>query len=203
MSRMLRLALCGAAASLMMAGVSAHAADTKAMAKTEAHGSMKAKVPMVGGAPMYPSKTIVENASQAKNLTTLVSAVKQAGLVDTLSSKGPFTVFAPTNKAFAKLPKSAVAGLMKPEGKDQLTKILTYHVVSGDITAKRIKADIKKGNGKASFKTVEGGNLTLEQKGGKLMVVDAKGNSAAVTQSDVKQSNGNVFVINSVLMPSS
>ena len=199
-NRMFRVALCGAAASLMMAGVSAHAADSKMMKKTETHSAMK--VPMVGGAPMYPTKTIVENASQAKNLTTLVSAVKQADLVDTLSGSGPFTVFAPTNKAFAKLPKSAVAGLMKPEGKDQLTKILTYHVISGDLTARQLKADIKKGNGKASFKTVEGDSLTFEEKGGKLMVVDGKGQAAAVTQSDVKQSNGNVFVINSVLMPS-
>ena len=202
MNQILRTALYGLTATAMMAGASAHAADSKMMAKTASQSSMKADVPMVGGAPMYPTKTIVQNASQAKNLTTLVSAVKQAGLVDTLSGAGPFTVFAPTNKAFGKLPKATVAGLMKPAGKDQLTKILTYHVISGDLTAMQLKADIKKGNGKASFKTVEGGTLTFEEKGGKLMIVDGAGHAAAVTQSDVKQSNGNVFVINSVLMPS-
>lgn len=162
-----------------------------------------ANEPMVGGAPMYPNKTIVQNASTAKNLTTLVSAVKAAGLVDTLSGTGPFTVFAPTNAAFNKLPKSAVADLMKPENKDKLKSVLTYHVVAGKLDAKDLKADVKKGSGKAELKTVEGGTLTVTEDGGKLMVADAKGDKAEITKADVEQSNGVVHVINKVLMPAS
>jgi uncharacterized surface protein with fasciclin (FAS1) repeats len=157
--------------------------------------------PMVGGAPMYPNKTIVQNASQAKNLTTLVSAVKEAGLVDTLSGKGPFTVFAPTNAAFDNLPKGTVDQLMKPDSKAKLKQILTYHVVPGKLDAKKLMADVKKGNGKAELTTVEGAKLTVTDNGGKLVVADAEGNKADIVTADVEQSNGIVHVIDHVLMP--
>jgi uncharacterized surface protein with fasciclin (FAS1) repeats len=156
---------------------------------------------MVGGAAMYPTKTIVENASQSKDHTTLVAAVKAAGLVDTLSGPGPFTVFAPTNEAFAALPKGTVDTLLKPENKAQLSKILTYHVIPGKLDARDLVADIKKGNGKAELKTVEGETLTFTDKGGKVMVADAKGKMAAVTIADVEQANGVVHVIDKVLLP--
>jgi uncharacterized surface protein with fasciclin (FAS1) repeats len=157
--------------------------------------------PMVGGAPMMASKTIVQNASQAKNLTTLVSAVKQAGLVDTLSGPGPFTVFAPTNEAFAKLPKATVEKLMQPDMKADLTKILTYHVVAGKLDSADIAKKIKAGDGSYTMKTVEGEPLTARMEGGKLVLIDAKGGGATVEIADVYQSNGVVHVINSVLMP--
>jgi uncharacterized surface protein with fasciclin (FAS1) repeats len=157
--------------------------------------------PMVGGAAMLPSKTIVENASAASNLTTLVAAVKAAGLVDTLSGPGPFTVFAPTNDAFAKLPAGTVDTLVKPESKAQLTKILTYHVVPGDMSAANLMDAIKAGGGKAELTTVQGEKLTATMSGGNVILTDAKGGTATVTQADVKQSNGVVHVIDSVLMP--
>jgi uncharacterized surface protein with fasciclin (FAS1) repeats len=157
--------------------------------------------PMVGGAAMLPSKTIVENASAASNLTTLVAAVKAAGLVDTLSGPGPFTVFAPTNDAFAKLPAGTVDTLVKPESKAQLTKILTYHVVPGDMSAANLMEAIKAGGGKAELTTVQGEKLTATMSGGNVILTDAKGGTATVTQADVKQSNGVVHVIDSVLMP--
>jgi uncharacterized surface protein with fasciclin (FAS1) repeats len=157
--------------------------------------------PMVGGAPMLASKTIVENASQAKNLTTLVSAVKEAGLVDTLSGPGPFTVFAPTNEAFDKLPKATVEKLMQPDMKADLTKILTYHVVAGKLDAAELEKDIKAGGGSYTMKTVEGGPLTARMDGGKLVLIDAMGGGSVVEIPDVYQSNGVVHVIGSVLMP--
>jgi uncharacterized surface protein with fasciclin (FAS1) repeats len=157
--------------------------------------------PMVGGAAMLPSKTIVENASAASNLTTLVAAVKAAGLVDTLSGPGPFTVFAPTNDAFAKLPAGTVDTLVKPESKAQLTKNLTYHVVPGDMSAANLMDAIKAGGGKAELTTVQGEKLTATMSGGNVILTDAKGGTATVTQADVKQSNGVVHVIDSVLMP--
>ncbi len=157
--------------------------------------------PMVGGAPMLASKTIVENASQAKNLTTLVSAVKAAGLVDTLSGAGPFTVFAPTNEAFDKLPKATVEKLMQPDMKADLTKILTYHVVPGKLDAAELEKDIKAGGGSYTMKTVEGGPLTARMDGGKLVLIDAMGGGSVVEIPDVYQSNGVVHVIGSVLMP--
>ncbi|NEU14117.1 fasciclin domain-containing protein [Methylobacterium sp. BTF04] len=159
------------------------------------------KTVMVGGAPMYPSKTIVENAVNSKDHTTLVAAVKAAGLVDTLSGKGPFTVFAPTNAAFAKLPAGTVDTLVKPENKATLTKILTYHVVAGTMTAADLQKAIKAGGGKAMLKTVEGGSLTAEEKGGKIELVDAKGGMSTVTIADVMQSNGVIHVVDTVLMP--
>ncbi|WP_075217542.1 fasciclin domain-containing protein [Mongoliimonas terrestris] len=157
--------------------------------------------PMVGGAPMLPSLTIPENASKADNLTTLVAAVTAAGLVDTLASDGPFTVFAPTNDAFAKLPAGTVDSLVKPEMKDTLTGILTYHVVAGNYTANAIAAAIDAGGGKAELKTVAGGTLTAMMKDGGVAIMDEAGNTAMVTQANVTQKNGVVHVIDTVLMP--
>ncbi|MDP2454677.1 MULTISPECIES: fasciclin domain-containing protein [unclassified Kaistella] len=156
---------------------------------------------MVGGAPMYPTKNITENALNSKDHTTLVAAVKAAGLVETLSSKGPFTVFAPTNEAFAKLPAGTVDILVKPENKETLTKILTYHVVPGKISSKELMTWIKKNGGKYMAKTVQGEELTFWMKGQKLYVTDAKNNSAQITIADVNQSNGVIHVIDTVLMP--
>ncbi len=164
-------------------------------------GAYAAGEPMVGGAPMYANKTIVENASQAKTLTTLVAAVKAAGLVDTLSGPGPFTVFAPTNAAFDKLPPGTVDKLVKPDMKATLTQILTYHVVAGKMDAAEIAKAIKAGGGMANLKTVEGGTLTAKMDGAKLVLIDEKGGGAVVETPDVFQSNGVVHVIDSVLMP--
>jgi len=164
-------------------------------------GSMKETTVEVGGAAMYPSKTIVENAATAPNLSTLVAAVTAAGLVETLSSPGPFTVFAPTNDAFAKLPAGTVDTLVKPENKETLTKILTYHVVAGKIAAADVLAAIEAGGGKATLTTVAGEALTAEIDGGKVVLTDAKGGKSVVTQTDVFQSNGVVHVIDTVLMP--
>jgi len=161
----------------------------------------EASAPMVGGAAMLPSKTIVENASAASNLTTLVAAVKAAGLVDTLSGAGPFTVFAPTNDAFAKLPAGTVDGLLKPDMKADLTKVLTYHVVPGTMTAADLAAAITAGGGKAQLTTVQGEKLAAAMNGNAIVLTDAKGGTATVTQGDVMQSNGVVHVIDSVLMP--
>jgi uncharacterized surface protein with fasciclin (FAS1) repeats len=159
------------------------------------------KDPMVGGAAMYPSKTIVANAVNSKDHTTLVAAVKAAGLVATLNGPGPFTVFAPTNEAFAKLPKGTVATLVEPKNKALLTKILTYHVLAGKFSAKAIEAKIAMGMGKATLKTVEGEPLTATLSGGKLVLIDAKGGKSTVTIADVFQSNGVIHVVNTVLMP--
>lgn len=190
MTRMFKVASLTVAMALSSAG----AFGTAAQAAEE-------KTVMVGGAPMYPSKTIVENAVNSKDHTTLVAAVKAAGLVDTLSSKGPFTVFAPTNAAFAKLPAGTVDTLVKPENKATLTKILTYHVVAGTMTAADLQKAIKAGGGKAMLKTVEGGSLTAEEKGGKIELVDGKGGMSTVTIADVMQSNGVIHVVDTVLMP--
>ena len=155
----------------------------------------------VGGAPMYPTKNIIENAVNSKDHTTLVAAVKAAGLVDTLSGPGPFTVFAPTNEAFAKLPAGTVDTLLKPENKAMLTGVLTYHVIPGKHSAKDIMADVTKMGGKATYKTVEGADLTFSVKDGALWVWDTSGNSAKVTIADVNQSNGVIHVIDAVLVP--
>jgi uncharacterized surface protein with fasciclin (FAS1) repeats len=159
------------------------------------------KDPDVGGAAMYPGKNIVENALNSQDHTTLVAAVKAAGLVDTLEGAGPFTVFAPTNEAFAKLPAGAVDSLLKPENKDQLVKILTYHVVAGKVGSKELIKMIKKGGGKAVLKTVEGGALTASLQMGHVILTDEKGGAATVTIADVYQSNGVIHVIDSVLLP--
>ena len=160
------------------------------------------KTVTVGGAPMYPSKTIVENAVNSKDHTTLVAAVKAAGLVDTLQQPGPFTVFAPTNKAFGKLPKGTVDNLLQPQNKPQLTGVLTYHVVPGRLTAQDLMAAVKQNGGRAMLKTVEGDTLTVTQKGKSLIVTDTKGRTAKVMIGNVMQSNGVIHVIDSVLLPS-
>jgi uncharacterized surface protein with fasciclin (FAS1) repeats len=160
-----------------------------------------AENPMVGGAAMYPNKNIVQNAVNSKDHTTLVAAVKAGGLVETLEGKGPFTVFAPTNEAFAALPAGTVDTLLKPENKKMLDKILTYHVVPGKLDSAMLDKDIEKGGGKAELKTVEGGTLTVSGSGKNLMIMDEKGDSAKVTIADVMQSNGVILVIDKVLMP--
>ncbi|MDB4903466.1 MAG: fasciclin protein [Mucilaginibacter sp.] len=156
-----------------------------------------AQTKMVGGAAMYPTKNIVENAVNSKDHTTLVAA----GLVETLESAGPFTVFAPTNEAFDKLPAGTVDNLVKPENKATLTKILTYHVVAGRLSATDLWAKVKAGNGKAELTTVQGGTLTAMAKGEKLYLVDEKGGKSWITIADVNQSNGVIHVVNAVLMP--
>jgi uncharacterized surface protein with fasciclin (FAS1) repeats len=156
---------------------------------------------MVGGAPMYPSKTIVDNAVHSKDHTTLVAAVKAAGLVDTLQGPGPFTVFAPTNAAFAKLPKGTVETLLKPENKPTLTAVLTYHVVSGTYSAAQLADMAEKAGGKAELATVQGGNLWIAKKGKSLWVIDAKGDKAKVTIGNVFQKNGVIHVVDHVLLP--
>lgn len=160
-----------------------------------------AENPMVGGAAMYPTKNIVENAVNSNDHTTLVAAVKAAGLVETLSGPGPFTVFAPTNAAFAKLPAGTVETLVKPENKGMLTSILTYHVVSGTMTGADIMKAIEAGGGTATLTTVNGGTLTAKMMGETIMLTDAKGGMAHVTTGNVMQSNGVIHVIDSVLLP--
>ena len=165
--------------------------------------SAQDKTVMVGGAAMYPTKNIIENAVNSKDHTTLVAAVKAAGLVETLEGAGPFTVFAPTNEAFDKLPKGAVDNLLKPENKDKLTAVLTYHVIAGKIDSNTLMEWIKKNNGTYTATTVQGGKLMFSMKGKNLMVMDESGNSAKVTIKDVYQSNGVIHVIDTVLMPKS
>lgn len=177
----------------LTAAVNAPAFAQDKMMKSEMSGE---KTVMVGGAPMYPSKNIVENAVNSKDHTTLVAAVKAAGLVDTLASKGPFTVFAPTNAAFGKLPAGTVDTLVKPENKATLTKILTYHVVPGKLAA----ADLTDGK---KLKTVQGEELTVKNAGGKVTLTDAKGGTSTVTIPNVNQSNGVIHVVDTVLMPAS
>ena len=191
-----RIALFSAAAFGALALTSAVVAPVSAqdkMMKSEMSGE---KTVMVGGAAMLPSKNIVENAAKSKDHTTLVAAVKAAGLVDTLEGKGPFTVFAPTNAAFGKLPAGTVDNLVKPENKKTLTKILTYHVVPGKLEA----SDLSDGK---KLRTVEGEELTVKKSGESVMIVDAKGGSATVTIPNVNQSNGVIHVVDAVLMPAS
>lgn len=161
-----------------------------------------AKNPMVGGQEMFPNKNIIQNAMNSADHTTLVAAVKAAGLVETLEGPGPFTVFAPTNEAFAKLPAGAVDNLLKPENQDALKKVLTYHVVAGKLSASDLMKKIKDGNGTAELTTVEGGKLWAMLHDGKhIMLKDEKGGTALVTIADVNQSNGVIHVIDSVVMP--
>jgi uncharacterized surface protein with fasciclin (FAS1) repeats len=181
-SRILALALC----AMFLVGVGFAAAQ---------------KDPMVGGAAMFPTKDIIDNAVNSADHTTLVAAVKAAGLVDTLKSAGPFTVFAPTNEAFAKLPAGTVDTLVKPENKAMLTKILTYHVVAGKLSTGDIMKLIKAGNGKAELKTVEGGSLWAMSHDGKITLKDEKGGMSTVTIANVFQSNGVIQVVDTVLMP--
>lgn len=163
--------------------------------------AQKEKTVEVGGAAMYPSKNIVENAINSKDHTTLVAAVKAAGLVETLQGSGPFTVFAPTNAAFDMLPKGTVETLVMPENKDKLTGILTYHVVAGRLDSKELEKWMKKGNGTAELKTVAGGKLWVMKKDGKWWVKDEKGGLATITIPNVYQSNGVIHVIDHVLIP--
>ena len=186
--------------SLALVAMFSFGATTTVSAQTKT--KTKAKVVMVGGAAMYPTKNIIENAVNSKDHTTLVAAVKAAGLVETLQSAGPFTVFAPTNEAFGKLPAGTVETLVKPENKATLTKILTYHVVAGRMTSKDLMKAIKGGKGTATLKTVSGGTLTAMMKGSKTIELkDEKGGVSTVTIADVMQSNGVIHVINTVLMP--
>jgi uncharacterized surface protein with fasciclin (FAS1) repeats len=182
---MKRLASSTLIAAAVLAASTLVAADTK----------------MVGGAAMYPSKDIIDNAVNSKDHTTLVAAVKAAGLVDTLKGKGPFTVFAPTNEAFAKLPEGTVDTLLKPENKGTLTKVLTYHVVPGRLDARALGKKIRDGNGSAMLTTASGGMLTAMMQGDKIVIKDDKGDLSTVTIADVYQSNGVIQVVDTVLLP--
>jgi uncharacterized surface protein with fasciclin (FAS1) repeats len=170
---------------------------------TPAPVQAKTKTKMVGGGAMYPTKNIVENAVNSKDHTTLVAAVQAAGLADTLSGPGPFTVFAPTNEAFAKLPAGTVDTLLLPENKGTLTTVLTYHVVPGKYSAKELMKLVKQGGGIAHLKTVQGGLLTFTKEGKRVKVTDAKGGVSHITIPDVNQSNGVIHVVDTVLMPAS
>lgn len=172
-----------------------------ALALTAATFPVLAKNPMVGGAAMYPTKNIVENAVNSKDHTTLVAAVTAAGLAETLSGTGPFTVFAPTNAAFGKLPAGTVETLVKPENKETLTGILTYHVVAGRLTSADVAKAIKAGGGSAALTTVNGGTLTAAYSGKKIVLTDAKGGKSTVTIANVMQSNGVIHVVDTVLLP--
>jgi uncharacterized surface protein with fasciclin (FAS1) repeats len=174
---------------------------TTLVALSFAGAAIAADDPMVGGAPMYSTKNIIQNAMNSKDHTTLVAAVKAGGLVDTLEGAGPFTVFAPTNEAFAALPAGTVDTLLKPENKATLDKVLTYHVVAGRLDSQTLDQQIMSGGGKTMLKTVQGDNLTVTGTGKNLMVTDDKGNSANVTIADVYQSNGIILVVDKVLMP--
>jgi uncharacterized surface protein with fasciclin (FAS1) repeats len=186
---------------IMVAAVAAIALAAGAAASVSA-APMSEKTVNVGGAPMYPSKNIIQNAVNSKDHTTLVAAVKAAGLVDTLQGPGPFTVFAPTNEAFAKLPAGTVDSLLKPENKAMLVKVLTYHVVPGRMTAVNLMKAVKDGEGTAKLKTVAGEDIWVKQAGpGKLTITDSKGDVAMVTIADVLQSNGVIHVIDTVLLP--
>jgi len=171
------------------------------LATTATSAQMKEQTVTVGGAPMYPSKNIIQNAINSKDHTTLVAAVKAAGLVETLQGPGPFTVFAPTNDAFAKLPAGTVEHLLEPSMKSKLVGVLTYHVVPGRLSAKDMMEAAKNNGGKAEFKTVEGDKIWVESKGGILTIWDAKGNTSKITIQNVFQSNGVIHVIDTVLLP--
>ena len=192
--------------ALLSAAIAALALTATVIAPVSAQDKMKSemsgeKTVMVGGAAMFPSKNIVQNAVNSKDHTTLVAAVKAAGLVETLKGPGPFTVFAPTNAAFAALPAGTVDTLLKPENKPMLSSILTYHVVAGKVDAASLTKMIADGKGKATLTTVAGGELTATAPGGKVMIADAKGGSATVAIADVVQSNGVIHVVDKVLLP--
>lgn len=185
----------------MIAALAATAATAAPVFVAPAWANHHEETKMVGGAAMYPTKTIVENAVNSADHTTLVAAVKAAGLVDTLNSAGPFTVFAPTNAAFAKLPAGTVDTLLKPENKATLAKILTYHVVAGKVSAADLVARIKADGGKTALTTVSGGKLTASLMGDTVMLTDEKGGMAHVTQADVFQKNGVIHVTDAVSLP--
>ncbi|HEX8459198.1 MAG TPA: fasciclin domain-containing protein [Pyrinomonadaceae bacterium] len=187
--------------TLMLCMFAVAAASATASAQMMSEGKKMNGNPTVGGAAMYKTKNIVENAVESPIHKTLVAAVKAAGLVETLSGKGPFTVFAPTDDAFGKLPAGTVESLVQPENKATLTKILTYHVVAGRMDSKKLAQAIKKGGGRATLKTVSGGTLTAMMHGNGIMLTDEKGGTAMVTTADVYQSNGVIHVIDTVVMP--
>jgi uncharacterized surface protein with fasciclin (FAS1) repeats len=193
MSKSIRASLLGASALALSLSLGAIATPTLA--------EMKEKTVSVGGAEMFPTKNIIENAVNSKDHTTLVAAVKAAGLVDTLSGKGPFTVFAPVNTAFEKLPEGTVPTLLKPENKEKLSEILTYHVVAGKLSAADLEAKAKANSGKVELKTVAGGTITVMSDNGAWVVVDAKGDKSKITIADVNQSNGVIHVVDTVLLP--
>ncbi len=196
-TKLLALAL-----AMAVTGLSACSMDTMNTRDTMSAGAMAASSnPMVGGAAMLTTRDIIDNAVNSADHTTLVAAVKAAGLVDTLKSAGPFTVFAPTNAAFGKLPAGTVDSLLTPEMKGTLSSVLTYHVVAGRLDGAAIAARIKAGGGKAMLTTVQGETLTARMKGNGIVLVDSKGGSANVTTANVYQSNGVIHVIDSVLMP--
>jgi len=190
--------LCTAA---LLGGCASSMDSRSSMGASPSTSAAPAGTKMVGGAPMYPNKDIVDNAVNSKDHTTLVAAVKAAGLVDTLKSAGPFTVFAPTNTAFGALPAGTVDTLLKPENKLTLTKVLTYHVVPGRLDASALTSQIRAGGGKAMLKTASGDTLTAAMRGSDVVIMDAKGASAVVTTSDVYQSNGVIHVVDKVLLP--
>ncbi len=198
MQKISRAVLAAACLAALPAMALAQSSTSSSMSSTAMSSSTD---PMVGGAAMYPSKNIVQNAVNSKDHTTLVKAVKAAGLVSTLEGPGPFTVFAPTNEAFAALPKGTVKTLLMPANKAKLTSILTYHVVSGTYDTAALKALIMKGNGKAMLPTVDGPDLTFAMSGDMIEVMDVKGDTADITTPDVTQSNGVIQVINKVLLP--
>ncbi|RHW17428.1 fasciclin domain-containing protein [Sphingomonas gilva] len=188
-------------AALAAIGALALGACSTTMADEGATAAAASANPMVGGAEMLPTRTIVENASASADHTTLVAAVKAAGLVETLSGPGPFTVFAPTNAAFGRLAPGTVDTLLKPENKATLVKVLTYHVVPGNISAAQLQQQITAGGGTATLTTVQGEPLTARMETGAVMLTDVNGNKSYVTQADVRQSNGVVHVVNGVLLP--
>lgn len=200
-----KMTLVAAVSATALLGLSACNPEPETAAPADANAMAPAPMAadsVVGGAPMSPNDTIVTNASKASNLSTLVSAVQAAGLVETLNGAGPFTVFAPDNAAFEKIPAATREALMTPAMKADLTKVLTYHVVSGRVTAADLVAQIQAGGGKAELTTVEGGKLTATAgDGGTVILTDAKGGTSRVTQADVMQSNGVVHVIDTVVMP--
>ena len=184
------------ASAALLGGCESYGMDDGQMASASSENTV-----MVGGAAMYPSRNIIENAVNSNDHTTLVAAVKAAGLVETLSGPGPFTVFAPTNSAFAKLPAGTVDTLLMPENKAMLTGVLTYHVVPGRVSASQLMQMIRDGGGMAKLTTVNGGTLTARMQGNNVVLVDAKGGTATVTQADVFQSNGVIHVTNAVSLP--
>ena len=201
MNKSIRLTLIAATAVSLSACSTMMGADADADMGMGATSASAGGTVMVGGAPMYPNRTIVANAVNSRDHTTLVAAVKAAGLVDTLSGPGPFTVFAPMNSAFEKLPAGTVQTLLRPENKAMLTSVLTYHVVPGRLTAADLMGRIRAGGGQARLTTVQGGTLTAKMMGGRVMLMDAKGGMSHVTQADVMQSNGVIHVTDNVSMP--
>ena len=195
-SNLRRTLTVAAMAALVSGCMSMNMDDDTMTAEAEAEATV-----MVGGAAMYPSRNIIENAVNSKDHTTLVAAVKAAGLVDTLSGPGPFTVFAPTNDAFAKLPAGTVDTLLKPENRGTLTSVLTYHVVPGRVSAEQLMSMIRSGGGMARLTTVQGGTLTAKMMGGNVVLIDGKGGMATVTQANVYQSNGVIHVTDAVSLP--